>query len=219
MTDMPRNKAERLAVAGAIAASVRVTGERDQARRVALIDEDGNVVGYTTVAEVKRSMLERAKIELAVVDGKRPKTVVCEQCGLPTPVTTRAKNASSVPRFCRVCLQGRCSRCGGLRKTRDRKRSDNGLCFPCLREKRAELSVPCGGCGKPLSRSARCSLRKGQASGLCKPCVNRARPKKTHCKWGHPRTGENVYRTPGGKMECVPCRVEAQRRARARKAK
>lgn len=34
---------------------------------------------------------------------------------------------------------------------------------------------------------------------------------KTHCVRGHPLTGANVYQTPRGSRQCVPCRVVYKR--------
>lgn len=41
---------------------------------------------------------------------------------------------------------------------------------------------------------------------------------RTHCRVGHPRTEENTYIDRKGRRHCRPCRVEAARRLRARKA-
>jgi len=78
----PENRAERLALAGAVAPTLRAAQER----RIARVDADGNVVGYTTHKRLAESLLARQQIEIAVVEGVRPKTVMCEVCGLPAKV-------------------------------------------------------------------------------------------------------------------------------------
>ena len=79
----PESRAERLALAGAVAPTLRAAQER----RIARVDADGNVVGYTTHKRLAESLLARQQIEIAVVEGVRPKTVMCEVCGLPAKVT------------------------------------------------------------------------------------------------------------------------------------
>ena len=78
----PESRAERLALAGAVAPTLRAAQER----RIARVDADGNVVGYTTHKRLAESLLARQQIEIAVVEGVRPKTVMCEVCGLPAKV-------------------------------------------------------------------------------------------------------------------------------------
>jgi len=40
--------------------------------------------------------------------------------------------------------------------------------------------------------------------------------KKTHCKNGHPLSGDNLYVCPRGRRECRTCRAEASRAYEAR---
>lgn len=89
------SKAERLLIAGAVAPAVRRATDGD--RRIAIVDAAGKIVGYRTLADVRKSLLERAKIEIDTGDGVRPKTVVCERCGRLVKVGSR----SSVKRVCR----------------------------------------------------------------------------------------------------------------------
>ncbi len=108
MTDDERwTKAERLAVAGALAPHLRDQGGRST-RRVALTDKDGNVTGYTTLAEVQKSLLRAREIELDVQDGVRPKVVLCQNCGKDVPVLTPG---GSLPKVC-----NRKGGCHGQRK-------------------------------------------------------------------------------------------------------
>lgn len=93
----PMSKAERLAIAGAIAPTLRSTPEAVKARRIARVDADGNVVGYTTVAEVQAALLEARKIELDTEEGVRPEVVVCPLCGRSLKVGTKGR----LPTQCR----------------------------------------------------------------------------------------------------------------------
>lgn len=95
------NKAQRLAVAGVVAPHLREQSDKAAKRRVARVDKDGNVVGYTTLAEVQRALLERQKIELEVIDGVRPKEIVCAQCGRADRVarTGKLQKMQTMPRL------------------------------------------------------------------------------------------------------------------------
>lgn len=108
----PRNKAERLALAGAVAPFLRDQSERAASRRVTRVDKDGNVVGYTTLAEVQQGLLRRHEIEIDVAPDERPREFFCQRCGLPSPMPERGAQ----PKHC-----SRCERyVRGLgRKTRD----------------------------------------------------------------------------------------------------
>jgi hypothetical protein len=97
------NKAERLAVAGAVAPRLRSQDDKTKSRRVALVDKDGKVTGYTTLAEVQKSLLKAREIELDVQDGVRPKEVVCRACG-----RTRKVGRGPVPMVCRNGCDTRC---------------------------------------------------------------------------------------------------------------
>ncbi len=90
------NKAERLALAAAVAPVLRGADAKAKNRRVALTDADGNVTGYTTLGEVQKSLLRRREIEIDVQDGKRPTEIACCFCGKPVPRGTHQQ-----PRSCR----------------------------------------------------------------------------------------------------------------------
>ncbi|MFJ9353745.1 hypothetical protein [Streptomyces mirabilis] len=45
----------------------------------------------------------------------------------------------------------------------------------------------------------------------------RPQPPKTHCKWKHELTDENVYLTPSGLRQCMICRRKSSRDSKARK--
>lgn len=134
-----RSKAERLAVAGQIAPSLRAAPDR----RVALTDAEGSVTGYTTLKEVQRQLLERAKIELEV-EGRRPEHVLCKACG--TFFRPKKQRGGCVPTFCNACKIG-CPRCA-RRKC---------ICLVCA-------------CGEPMSSSATQCLQcqsAAKATALC----------------------------------------------------
>lgn len=150
----PRNKAERLAVAGAVAPSLRSGAERAKARRIAR-EKDGKVVGYTTLADVQRSLLERHKIEIAVTDGKRPKALICERCGLPFPPARKGPPA----RYCKKCHTAECDDCGAelsgsvLTPSAAAQRVGPPRCAACTKERRANLpTFHCPQCGCRLSK-------------------------------------------------------------------
>lgn len=91
------NKAERLAVAGAVAPTLRAQSERTRQRVVKVYDQaTGEVVRHATLADVQRGILETAKIELAVGEGARPTHVPCEFCGRMVAAGKR-----STPKSCR----------------------------------------------------------------------------------------------------------------------
>ena len=74
------SRAERLAVAGLIAAPLRDRYHRPATRKLKLTDKDGKVVGEITDVEYAQKVAKRAGIELDVTIGERPKAIVC-QCG------------------------------------------------------------------------------------------------------------------------------------------
>jgi hypothetical protein len=43
----------------------------------------------------------------------------------------------------------------------------------------------------------------------------RSRKKKAFCKWGHPFSGDNVYKSPGGNRQCITCnKIREKKRMR-----
>lgn len=121
LADEDMNKAERLAIARVVAPALRrATAEAHEMygvadakmRRVARVDADGKVVGYTTLAEVQKALLKAHAIEIETVDGARPKDVICELCGKPVKVE---RKSGRLPRVCRggcerqqTCATERC---------------------------------------------------------------------------------------------------------------
>lgn len=76
--DLEWNKAHRLHVAGAVAPRIRSQDDRTKSRRVARVDADGKVVGWTTLGEVQKALLLAREIELEVQPDTRPK-----ECPVP----------------------------------------------------------------------------------------------------------------------------------------
>lgn len=46
--------------------------------------------------------------------------------------------------------------------------------------------------------------------------ITAANAAKSHCKLGHPLSGVNLYKRPGGGRECITCRRQAVRRYEGR---
>lgn len=181
--DARMNKAERLALAGAVAPHLRSQSKKTASRRVGRLDKDGNVVGYTTWAEVQRVQLERRRIEIEVVDGFRPNEAVCHRCGLPANVRARARVAAGVTR-CDKCTFLSCPdcnkplpRCYSAPSMRPRGGGEK-YCRAC-RKKRTIANLPrCADCAQPLSRNSAWQYRKNHGAGVpprCGACSRKAR--------------------------------------------
>lgn len=104
------SKVERLAVAASVAPTLRSQGATTRMRRIARVDADGNVIGYTTLGELQQSLLKRKAIEIAVQPGVRPEAVFCGACGLPVPQASTGRDR----KFCDRCKNERRKR---LKKT------------------------------------------------------------------------------------------------------
>ena len=113
------NKAQRLALAGAVAPALRGATEKTRARRIALVGADGQVTGYTTLGEVQDALLAARGIELAVGLGALPDQALCKRCGKAIPVA-----GSKIPLTCRGGCQPdmKCVDCPNLvtRKSAER---------------------------------------------------------------------------------------------------
>lgn len=129
------NLAQRLAVACAVAPSLRVLNEKAGSRRIARVDASGKVVGYTTLAEVQRALLLTQQIELAVAEGVRPQKVVCRNCGRLIQVK---RTGPILPVVCREGCDRTCSTVGCLNEVSvrtARKRAMGltpGICRSCV---------------------------------------------------------------------------------------
>lgn len=188
---MPANKAERLALAAAVAPSLRKRAARARARPVARVAADGTVVGYATLADVQEKILERAKIELAV-DGKRPEHSTCERCGR----IFRLRKSGVIPRACPPCTRLSCVGCGtalspavsnprwptrrlGLPPrcrpcaVASRKRPSCDQCDAAVRDRKTKLCRPCRLASVARLRCSRCDAVMPKAS--CTPGARKKR--------------------------------------------
>jgi hypothetical protein len=94
---------DRLRTAAKVAPAVR----KGRERRIAIVDAKGRVIGYRSLADVTKQVLERAKIELDVEDPfKRPRAV-CKACGRMFDV--RAKNTAA--KYCPNGCETQCAEC------------------------------------------------------------------------------------------------------------
>ena len=120
------NKAERLAVAAAVAPTLRSQSDKAKARRVALVDAEGKVTGYSTLGEVQKSLLKAREIELEVADGVRPKEVICRACGKTVKVPRKGGIPAACMKSCATCAD-----CGkSIYRKKGRDRSDR-FCHSC----------------------------------------------------------------------------------------
>lgn len=131
------SKAERLAIAAAVAPELRRQhAEGRRLRPVKLVDEDGNVVRVATLAEVQDGIMKRAGVEFEVAEGARPKRVACRACRSFFDASQR--KTGSVPVVCSECRL--CVDCGAPLSDRGRRRrwSAGGgrRCLRCARSQR-----------------------------------------------------------------------------------
>lgn len=219
------NKAQRLAIAGTVAPFVRESAEVASVRRVARVDANGIVVGYTTLAEVQKSLLRRHEIEIATQPGVRPKQTICVGCGVPT----RLARVGSRRRYCDSCQRPKCSDCGKqldaavgrrrcmdchlARKSRSCKRGHEFTEANTRTDKRGRRA--CKRC-EYLKTRARHDRAKEErrARGFKKP---KPRPPASHCGRGHEMSGHNLYVTPSGQRMCRQCLQIRTRAYRDRK--
>jgi hypothetical protein len=150
-------KAERLIVAGVVAPALRAAPESVRKRRVARVDKDGNVVGYTTLAEVQEKVLLTRSIELAVDDGTRPILVMCRRCGMEF----RPRKNGRVFVVCNSCSTPKCLGCGKV-LTPSQNANRRKRCWGCYTEwrrdgRKRQHCVDCGvEHGIPAAKSNRC---------------------------------------------------------------
>lgn len=173
MSLAPRCKAERLAVAGAIAPVLRDQASRVANRRVARVDEHGNVVGYTTLLEVQKQLVARHALEIEVQPDEKPREVMCVRCGLPVPVP----KVGRTPRFCRLCTSAKCARCGDKLKKgstspwKNARIKGERLCFACIKARSIEQCAKCVDCGSAFSSKRTHQIRsRGTTDPRCRPC-------------------------------------------------
>lgn len=202
----PSNKAERLALAAVIAPGIRETESEARGRRVARLGSDGRVVGYTDVAEFRKSILRRAEIEIGVVGNIRPKRSVCTQCGgiIQVPQT------GSVPTLCKGCKP--CLGCGG-------PTSGKKLCSGCTSNKK-KPPILCWVCNTALPRSARESRRLETRAAPPKHRSCRPGASPDHrCHFCNVQISDDSARHQLARatmLMCKPCASQARRKPEVR---
>lgn len=194
MSDEPKmRKVDRLAVAAAVAPTIRGQSERTKNRRVAVVDKDGNVMRYTTLGEVQKAALETARIELAVQDGVRPRSRPCVRCGALVTVAKRG----SIKKICDGCLYQACIACGRKLSRRARK------CRHCAGTAKKPVAR-CALCGVHVGRATVWSAKKRGVPTRCRACGLAARVLPPRQK------------LPPRHTLCVDCGVEVPLRSRNR---
>ncbi len=205
--DEPKmSKAERLALAGAVAPEMRRDAERLQRRKVIKYNQQTEeVTGYTTGAEALKGVLRAIGIEFDVT-GKRPKMAICTRCGKPRKVKPNAP----VPKLCLDCVTPPCVDCG----TKCRPQAGYGVggkknlrCNPCAWKARRNR-VPCATCGKELGQAAAYRAQHEGYTPRCRACFFAS---KTHCPKGH----DFSVTGKGTQGRCRECCREDNRRRRA----
>lgn len=178
-------KRDRLVTAAVIAPSVRKT-ERGK-RRVTVVDKDGAAVRVADLADIQKAILERAKIELDVGEGVRPKTVFCDECG----TVVRVGQRGAVIKRCLKCRQkhwksAACSGCGGrIDVSYARKmvrRGGTPVCLSCSSRRLHKAHRVCRECGGGVSRWTSTRAKQHDKSAVCLPCA-----KKKHRKFDRDR--------------------------------
>lgn len=196
------NRAERLAAAGAVAPTLRNQDEKARSRRVARIDSDGNVVGYTTLEEVQKALIRRDLVEFDVSGGERPSRLVCPECGSVMLAKRKGKERSR----CDACTHPRCLGCGvRARSIKPAGTRDSYQCNACvLKDRRSAAKEPtfavCADCGADKARSS---------SQRCRDCASRAmRETVRHRCEG---CSKPMSRKRGGRCVCLKCAHAARR--------
>lgn len=191
------NKVERLAVAAHIAPSLRSTA----LRRVARTDKNGNVIGYSDIGEIQQALIGRAKIEIDVHEGTRPRRVVCDVCGKICRVRGTTGRPASRCDECNTPLCTKCKKPLGRKASAPSRRSKSGLCKACRLEKMAKWK--CVSCQKKVSPTLakRRLIIRGKV--MCNACTFR-------CACGARLDSAKTYPTrdyqEGKELMCAKCK-------------
>jgi hypothetical protein len=195
-TPAKMNKAERLALASAVAGQVRQQAQRP--RRVVLVDKEGKPKGETTNVEVAKSLLRRTEIEFSVQEDKKSPLKKCAWCG--GPFVREKKKTGGVRIHCDKCRRAfrECQKCkvpvSAAAGSHAKRKNRLPLCKNCkpapvwLLEtarkrsteaaKRAASEAVCKTCGVPLpipkTSGVASQLRKKRPDGRrCRSCAQR----------------------------------------------
>jgi len=191
-----KTKAERLVVAGAVAPALRASPTKHA--RVTVVNVEGQIVGYTTRADLQKQILARAKIELDVVEGHRPDKTVCDVCGRIN-VVQRIGQPRKRCEPCRKMIWTTCGRCGRGRWNRTHTK----MCPDCHREVRAERTKESPVAAEQLRRSARVALPCAGIDGVCP---------KSAVSPSHAMTPKAIRRRDGRPWRCSLCSQRHRRR-------
>lgn len=185
MSAAERVKPESLAIAGYSAPRLRSQSESVRLRRIGRLDKDGNVVGYTTLADTQKALLRRVEIEFDV-EG-RPRWVLCEKCG--AKVKFGPRQSLKAPKMCRAwtgCRSPKCVTCSADVSRNTAKHG--GQCLVC--SGRAPLpKVFCKDCGNELSKGGRdkgaircigCHIKTKKRERPCVSCGAPCKPGRAH---------------------------------------
>lgn len=200
MTEELTTKAEKLALTGAVAGTLRANASTAKRRRVALVNADGEVTGYTDLATVQEALLAKHALEIEVQPDIRPTEVICEGCGKPIVV----KHSGKPRKKCDACLNGKCVDCGKVRKARSRTDVEGLRCQRCRIARTRRFTNPdCEVCGKPVTNAQAYAIRMGiglPRHGQCTP------PAKT-TQYTCDTCGSKKKKTASSKMTtCKTCR-------------
>ena len=212
-------KAERLAVAGAIAPRLRSQTESALRRRVSRVDINGNVVGFTTLAEVQKALLEKHKLEFDVFDGVKRTEIICELFGLPERIGPMAVGKKR----CDKCGIKRCPDCGKAfpRSYAVNKRASAVPVCKACRKRRWEDSLPaCSDCGKKIPRKAERPYRARwgddvplRCGGCSRVALIKPKPRCTGCGKEMPRLTLFKKRVASGGLPFCRACFNQERRA------
>lgn len=219
--DAALTKAQRLAIASAVAPSLRVAKRQ---RTITVVDKDGKPLRTITDEELALSMLRRADIELTA--DRVGTTRFCDRC------RTAFKVSATNQKRCNACRWGRCIDCSaGLGHTRHQR------CKPCALKARAAAYQalpprrPCEKCGEDLwtghkmRKVCPCSP-KSKSCLFCKKVVA-GHMRKGHCYGCYVKEVMHKTCKDCGTSErprsfsglCAPCGEARQEKRRARTAK
>lgn len=172
-------KAERLAIAGAIAPTIRSAEVSKRDRIVRIKDKNGNTIRTLSLIDLQKELLEKRGIEIDMGDGIRPKITICEDCGCPIFV----KKSGVLRTRCDDCGWVKCENCNKRVSMRIasndiRKSKITRWCKPCsvlLGRRKTKPTSPealCVSCGERQASSVVSYHKKKHPEKplICKRC-------------------------------------------------
>jgi hypothetical protein len=107
---------DRLRIGTIVAAPIRARANNGRARKITVVDKDGNAIKTITDVELAKSVLARADIEFSVEEGEKRLEGICVVCAL---LFIRPKGKKALR--CPSCKNPKCRECG---KQMSRKATD-----------------------------------------------------------------------------------------------